>query len=127
VLIYSPSQSKSEALQRRLHISKRRPGCKAVELAALLRAEKEQTPTAVEDEFEWDGPAQAIYTLQETAIEEVLPSAPTAVNTTHTEDTLFTPSSAEASEPSLPMALKVVQASAIDAAIEIEPGLARAV
>ena len=118
---YSPSQSKSEALQRRLHVDKRRPGSKAVELAALRRAEKEQTPIAVEDEFEWDGPAQAIYTLQETAVEEVLPSAPTAVDTTYTEEMPFTPSSAKTSEPSLPMALETVQASVIDAAIEIEP------
>ncbi|MEI7673338.1 MAG: hypothetical protein WCK00_14605, partial [Deltaproteobacteria bacterium] len=72
---YSPSQSKSEELQRRIHVDKRRPGSKASELIALRRAKKEQTSAAVEDEFEWDGPAQAIYTLQETAIEEVLPNA----------------------------------------------------
>ena len=69
---YSPAQSKSEELQRRVHVDKRRPGSKSRELEALRRAKKEQTPAAVEDEFEWDGPARTIYTLQETAIEDVL-------------------------------------------------------
>ena len=120
---YSPSQSKSEELQRRLHVDKRRPGSKALELTALRRAKKEQTPTAAEDEFEWDGPAQAIYTLQETAIEDVLPSARTAVNPVHTQDAPLTQSGVEQSEQSLPLALEAVQESAIDAVIEIEAAI----
>jgi len=51
---YSPAQSKSEELQRRVHVDKRRPGSKARELEALRRARKAQTTNAVEDELAWD-------------------------------------------------------------------------
>jgi len=120
---YSPSQSKSEELQRRVHVDKRRPGSKATELQALRRAKKEQTPDAAEDEFAWDGQAQAIYTLQETAIEEVienvtkevLPSVRTATKPVSGEDQPLTPSSAQPPEQSGSMVIQALQESAIDA------------
>jgi len=73
---YSPSQSKSDDLQRRIHVNQRRPGSKARELEALRRAKKAQVPNVKQDDLAWDGPAEAIYTLQETAIDHVLPSPP---------------------------------------------------
>lgn len=69
---YSPSRSRSEELQRRLHVGKRRAGSKARELEALRRAQKAQTQGAAQEELAWDGEAVAVYALEEPAIEEVL-------------------------------------------------------
>jgi len=69
---YSPSRSRSEELQRRLHVGKRRAGSKARELEALRRAQKAQTQAAAQEELAWDGEAVAVYALEEPAIEEVL-------------------------------------------------------
>ena len=95
---YSPSQSKSDDAQRRIHVKQRRPGSKARELEAMRRAEKAQIPTVKQDELAWDGPAEAIYTLQETAIETVLPSSPVQ-NTTPLPEPTETSSTPELSLP----------------------------
>jgi len=68
---YSPSDSQSEELQRRLHVTQRRPGSKARELEALRRAQKAQTPATGQDELAWDGEAAATYVLEETPLEAV--------------------------------------------------------
>ena len=125
---YSASQSKSEELQRRVHVDQRRPGSKARELAALRRAKKEQTPAAVEDEFAWDGQAQAIYTLQETPIKEALRSARTAPVVMPGEDQPPTPSSADLPLPiAVAITIEAVQESAIDAVSDITQTAARGV
>jgi hypothetical protein len=95
---YSPSQSKSDDAQRRIHVKQRRPGSKARELEAMRRAEKAQIPTVKQDELAWDGPAEAIYTLQETAIETVLPNSPVQ-NTTPLPEPTETSSTPELSVP----------------------------
>lgn len=69
---YSPSRSMSEELQRRIHVDKRRPGSKARELESLRSAQKAQNAGATQDELAWDGEAAAIYSLEESAIEEAL-------------------------------------------------------
>ena len=117
---YSPAQSKSEELQRRVHVDQRRPGSKARELEALRCARKAQNPLAVEDEFAWDGQAQAIYTLQETPIKKVLRSARTASVVRHGKDQPPTPSNAEQPLPiAVATAIEAVQESAIDAVSDI--------
>ena len=117
---YSPAQSKSEEIQRRVHVDQRRPGSKARELEALRCARKAQNPLAVEDEFAWDGQAQAIYTLQETPIKKVLRSARTASVVRHGKDQPPTPSNAEQPLPiAVATAIEAVQESAIDAVSDI--------
>jgi transcriptional regulator with XRE-family HTH domain len=70
---YSPAKSKDEELHRRINVSKRRPGSKAIELQALRRQRKAQaSPDAKQDELAWDGSAQTIYELQEPDIEGAL-------------------------------------------------------
>ena len=123
---YSPSQSKSEELQARVHVDKRRPGSKARELEALRRARKAQaTGTPGEEEFAWDGEVEAIYTLQETAIEEVLVNHRTATQAMPDEDQQLTQSSsAESSqqpEQPLPRAIDALQESAVQPVLSLEP------
>jgi hypothetical protein len=67
---YSPSQSKSEEIQRRLHVTQRRSGSKALELAALRRSQKVQAEVVGQDELPWDG--EVAYALEEPALEEAL-------------------------------------------------------
>lgn len=67
---YSPSQSISEETQRRLHVTKRRPGSKARELEELRRTQKAQTEVAEQDELPWDG--EVAYALEEPALDEAL-------------------------------------------------------
>lgn len=115
---YSPSQSKSKELQGRVHVDKRRPGSKARELEAMRRARKAEAAGAQEEEFAWHGEVGAIYTLQETAVEEVLVSVLQAA-------TIATPGEAQAlpqlsaeqpqpPAPPLPGAIDAQEASAID-------------
>ena len=78
---YSPSQSKSDDVQRRIHVNQRRPGSKARELEAMRRANKAKISNEKQDDLAWDGKFDAIYTLQETAIDDVLPSAPAQITT----------------------------------------------
>lgn len=113
---YSASQSKSEELQRRVHVDKRRPGSKARELEALRRARKAQSPQQQEDEFAWDGQAGAIYSLQEPVIEGVLGSRHAATKALPAEDQPLPQSSAEQSESPqlLPKGNEASQAPAID-------------
>ena len=90
---YSPSQSKSDDLQSRINVNQRRPGSKARELEAMRRAKKAQIPNAKPDDLVWDGgaDAEAIYTLQETSIKNVMPSLPVQ-NTSPLPEALKTPS-----------------------------------
>lgn len=78
---YSPSQSKSDDVQRRIHVNQRRPGSKARELEAMRRENKAKISNEKQDDLAWDGKVDAIYTLQETAIDDVLPSAPAQITT----------------------------------------------
>ena len=78
---YSPSQSKSDDVQRRIHVNQRRPGSKARELEAMRRENKAKISNEKQDDLAWDGKFDAIYTLQETAIDDVLPSAPAQITT----------------------------------------------
>jgi len=117
---YSPAQSKSEELQRRVHVDKRRPGSKARELEALRRARKAQTTNAVEDELAWDGGSQAIYTLQETAVEEVLHSTHAATNPIPDQSQPLPLSCAEHTEQPLSRAIEALQESALEPSVTQE-------
>jgi len=75
---YSPSRSKSEELQRHLHVDKRRPGTKARELEALRRAKRarERDDGAEQAALTWDDAADMpLHVLEEPAIEETLGAA----------------------------------------------------
>ena len=71
---YSPSRSKSEELQRHLHVDKRRPGTKARELEALRRAKRARERGAEQGALTWDD-APALHLLEEPAIEDTLGAA----------------------------------------------------
>jgi hypothetical protein len=111
---YSPSRSKSEELQRRVHVDKRRPGSKARELEVLRRDKKTQTTDAVEDEFAWNGKGEAIYALQEPAIEEVLRGDRAGTEVMPDADQSFGQSTAE--QP-LPTAIAVLDELAVEGAL----------
>jgi len=75
---YSPSRSKSEELQRHLHVDKRRSGTKARELEALRRAKRARERDAGSEQvpLAWDeAPAAPLHVLEEPAIEETLGAA----------------------------------------------------
>jgi ParB-like chromosome segregation protein Spo0J len=73
---YSPRRSKSEELQRHLHVDKRRPGTKARELEALRRAKRARERAAEQVALAWDdAPDAPLHRLQEPAVEETLGAA----------------------------------------------------
>jgi len=126
---YSPSQSHSEELQRRVHVDQRRPGSKARELEALRRARKAQNSQAIEDELAWDGPTQAIYTLQETPIKDVLHSVRASTVVRPDEGQPSPPNSAQSSPNPIAMpevkARQAVSELASDALPGIDPQVAQ--
>jgi hypothetical protein len=70
---YSPAQSKDEARHRHRHVNKRRPGAKAIELAALRQAKRAQPGADPQPELDWNDEAPpAAFVLQEPAIDATL-------------------------------------------------------
>jgi len=94
---YSPATSKDEEVHRHLNVSKRRPGSKARELEALRRAKREQAEGDGQGELDWDG--EALFELQEPAIEETLGAALARSNPTPPAcESNATPPAAESTE-----------------------------
>lgn len=73
---YSPSRSKSEELQRHVHVHKRRAGTKARELEAMRRAKRARKRDAGGEQaaLAWDEPMEEapLHVLEEPAIAETL-------------------------------------------------------